>query len=238
MDLAETIYALEPPPSTCACRCFRRQVRKTKAAVKLHTLLDCAALSRASSTSPTANCTMSTSSTCSLPSRRLLRDGSRLPRLRAALPPPSGRQLLCHPRQIQLQIQAPVSRPVDRSTDALRPRSRTRCILLPRDTRHGCVASAIAMPKSATGILDQSYDVGAFDHCELYRSRWQVELFFKWIKQHLRIKRFFHPENAVKTHLDRVAVYVLVPSFASVSIWSCPCTKCYRSSITPFEKIP
>ena len=30
-----------------------------------------------------------------------------------------------------------------------------------------------------------------FTICELYRSRWQVELFFKWIKQHLRIKRFF-----------------------------------------------
>jgi IS4 transposase len=48
--------------------------------------------------------------------------------------------------------------------------------------------------------------------CELYRSRWQVELFFKWIKQHLRIKRFFGTsENAVKTQIwIAVAVYVLV----------------------------
>jgi IS4 transposase len=35
---------------------------------------------------------------------------------------------------------------------------------------------------------------------KLYKSRWQVELFFKWIKQHLRIKRFYGTsENAVKT---------------------------------------
>jgi IS4 transposase len=48
--------------------------------------------------------------------------------------------------------------------------------------------------------------------CALYKSRWQVELFFKWIKQHLRIKRFFGTsENAVKTQiLIAVSVYVLV----------------------------
>ena len=46
----------------------------------------------------------------------------------------------------------------------------------------------------------------------LYRQRWQVELFFKWIKQHLRIKRFFgHSENAVKTQIwIAVATYVLI----------------------------
>ena len=37
---------------------------------------------------------------------------------------------------------------------------------------------------------------------DLYRYRWQVELFFKWIKQHLRIKSFFGtPENAVKSQI-------------------------------------
>jgi hypothetical protein len=48
--------------------------------------------------------------------------------------------------------------------------------------------------------------------CSLYRSRWQVELFFKWIKQHLRIKRFYGTsENAVKTQVwIAVSVYVLV----------------------------
>jgi hypothetical protein len=48
--------------------------------------------------------------------------------------------------------------------------------------------------------------------CALYKSRWQVELFFRWIKQHLRIKRFYGTsENAVKTQIwIAVSVYVLV----------------------------
>ena len=48
--------------------------------------------------------------------------------------------------------------------------------------------------------------------CDLYRLRWQVELFFKWIKQHLRIKRFFGTsDNAVKTQVwIAVSIYVLV----------------------------
>lgn len=46
----------------------------------------------------------------------------------------------------------------------------------------------------------------------LYKSRWQVELFFKWIKQHLLIKRFIgNGENAVKTQIwCAVAMYVLI----------------------------
>jgi IS4 transposase len=46
----------------------------------------------------------------------------------------------------------------------------------------------------------------------LYKSRWQVELFFKWIKQHLRIKRFLATsENAVKTQIwCAIATYVLI----------------------------
>jgi hypothetical protein len=48
--------------------------------------------------------------------------------------------------------------------------------------------------------------------CDLYKSRWQVELFFKWIKQHLRIKAFYGTsENAVKTQIwIAVSIYVLV----------------------------
>jgi len=46
----------------------------------------------------------------------------------------------------------------------------------------------------------------------LYKSRWKVKLFFKWIKQHLRIKAFYGTsENAVKTQIwIAVSVYVLV----------------------------
>jgi IS4 transposase len=47
---------------------------------------------------------------------------------------------------------------------------------------------------------------------QLYHSRWQIELFFKWIKQHLRIKAFYGTtDNAVKTQIwIAITVYVLV----------------------------
>jgi hypothetical protein len=55
-------------------------------------------------------------------------------------------------------------------------------------------------------------ELSALSIAALYRCRWQVELFFKWIKQHLRIKAFFGTsENAVKTQVwTAIAVYVLV----------------------------
>jgi transposase len=61
-------------------------------------------------------------------------------------------------------------------------------------------------------FITNNFTLSAATVCALYKSRWQVELFFKWIKQHLRIKRFFGTsENAVKTQIwIAVSVYVLV----------------------------
>ena len=61
-------------------------------------------------------------------------------------------------------------------------------------------------------FLTNNFELPALTVAELYRCRWQVELFFKWIKQHLRIKAFFGTsENAVKTQVwIAVSVYVLV----------------------------
>ena len=61
-------------------------------------------------------------------------------------------------------------------------------------------------------FLTNNFDLPALTVCQLYKSRWQVELFFKWIKQHLRIKAFYgYSENAVKTQIwVAVSVYVLV----------------------------
>jgi hypothetical protein len=61
-------------------------------------------------------------------------------------------------------------------------------------------------------FLTNHFDLPALTIAQLYRARWGVELFFKWIKQHLRIKVFFGTsENAVKTQVwIAVAVYVLV----------------------------
>ena len=61
-------------------------------------------------------------------------------------------------------------------------------------------------------FLTNHFGIPALSVCALFKSRWEIELFFKWIKQHLRIKRFFGTsENAVKTQVwIAVATYVLV----------------------------
>lgn len=61
-------------------------------------------------------------------------------------------------------------------------------------------------------FLTNNFGLPALTITQLYRCRWQVELFFKWIKQHLRIKAFFGTsENAVKSQIwIAVSVYVLV----------------------------
>ena len=61
-------------------------------------------------------------------------------------------------------------------------------------------------------FLTNNFALPALTIAQIYKCRWQVELFFKWIKQHLRIKAFFGTsENAVKTQIwIAVSVYVLV----------------------------
>jgi hypothetical protein len=61
-------------------------------------------------------------------------------------------------------------------------------------------------------FLTNNFELPALTITQLYKARWQVELFFKWIKQHLRIKAFYGTsENAVKTQVwIAIAVYVLV----------------------------
>jgi len=61
-------------------------------------------------------------------------------------------------------------------------------------------------------FLTNNFTLPALTIASIYNQRWQVELFFKWIKQHLRIKAFYGTsENAVKTQIwIAVSVYVLV----------------------------
>ena len=61
-------------------------------------------------------------------------------------------------------------------------------------------------------FLTNNHDLPALTIAQLYKQRWQVELFFKWIKQHLRIKAFFGTSpNAVKTQVwIAIVTYVLI----------------------------
>jgi hypothetical protein len=90
-------------------------------------------------------------------------------------------------------------------------------------------------------FLTNNFALPALTIAQLYKCRWQVELFFKWIKQHLRIKRFYgHSENAVKTQIwIAVAVYVLIAIVKKqlnlhVSLY----TLLQILSVTLFEKMP
>ena len=107
-----------------------------------------------------------------------------------------------------------VSRPVERSTGLIRD----QVVELTVFYSHQGYPDRLRRirfkdPETAKTLvfLTNHFALPAFTIGALYKSRWQVELFFRWIKQHLCIKRFFGTsENAVKTQVwIAVAVYVL-----------------------------
>lgn len=90
-------------------------------------------------------------------------------------------------------------------------------------------------------FLTNNFDLPALTIAQLYRCRWQVELFFKWIKQHLRIKAFYGTsENAVKTQIwIAITVYVLVAIVKKrLKIEASLYTILQILSLTLFEKTP
>ena len=90
-------------------------------------------------------------------------------------------------------------------------------------------------------FLTNNFVLPALTIADLYRCRWQVELFFKWIKQHLRIKVFFGTsENAVKTQIwIAVSVYVLVAIVKKrLNIAASLYEILQILSLTMFERIP
>jgi transposase len=91
------------------------------------------------------------------------------------------------------------------------------------------------------GFLTNNFSLPAITIAQIYKCRWQVELFFKWIKQHLRIKAFFGTsENAVKTQIwIAVSVYVLVAIVRKrMSLDSSLYQILQILSLTLFEKTP
>ena len=90
-------------------------------------------------------------------------------------------------------------------------------------------------------FLTNNFTLPATTICALYKSRWQVELFFKWVKQHLRIQRFYGTsENAVKSQIwIAVSVYVLVAIIKKrLNLDASLYTLLQILSVTLFEKMP
>jgi hypothetical protein len=90
-------------------------------------------------------------------------------------------------------------------------------------------------------FLTNNFLLPALTITQLYRLRWQIELFFKWIKQHLRIKAFFGTtENAVKTQIwIAISVYVLVAIIKKRLNLSATLYELLQIlSLTLFERVP
>jgi len=217
LDLDDTVYALD---STTIDLCFSvfpwAPFRSTKAAVKLHTLLDLRG---------------------NIPSFIFISDGKMhdvnildqlLPEAgafyvvdrgyvdfeRLARLDDAGSFFVTRAKS-NLKARRRYSRPVDRSTGLVCDQT---VFLTGFYSRQGFnrPLRRIKFNDPQTGkrlvFLTNNFALGALAIAKLYKSRWQVELFFKWIKQHLRIKAFFGTsENAVKSQIwIAVSVYVLV----------------------------
>jgi len=113
-----------------------------------------------------------------------------------------------------LQARRRYSHPIDRSTGL---RSDHTIVLTGRYTKDLYLSALRRVhfvdPERGKRLvfLTNNFGIAALTVAQLYKSRWQVELFFRWIKQHLRIKSFYgRSHNAVKTQIwIAVSVYVL-----------------------------
>jgi len=143
-----------------------------------------------------------------------------------------------------LKVQRRYSHPVDRNTGLICDQS---VVLTGFYSHQGFEAPLRRIrfkdPETAKTLvfLTNNFVLPAFTIAELYRCRWQVELFFKWIKQHLRIKVFFGTsENAVKSQIwIAVSAYVLVAIVKKRLNLSASLYEILQIlSLTMFEKIP
>jgi hypothetical protein len=217
LDLKDTVYALDATTIDLCLSVFPwAPFRSTKAAIKLHTLLDLRG---------------------NIPSFIFISDGKlhEVNVLDQLLPEPGAfyvmdRGYLDFERlgrfnaagsffviraKSNLKAQRRYSHAVDRSTGLICDQT---VVLTGFYSRQGFESPLRRIkfkdPESGKRLvfLTNNFTLPALTITKLYRLRWQIELFFKWIKQHLRIKAFFGTtENAVKTQIwIAVSVYVLV----------------------------
>ena len=217
VDIDNVVYALDSSTIDLCLAVFTwAPFQPTKAAVKLHTLIDLRG---------------------SIPTFVSISDGKQhdVNVLDQIVPEPGAfyvmdRAYLDFTRLFQLhqsgsyfviraksntQLKRKCSRPVDTSTGLI---SDQTVVLTGTHTPryYPAVLRRIHFRDPETGkkliFLTNAFNLDALQVADLYRCRWKVELFFKWIKQHLRIKAFFGTsENAVKTQIwIALATYLLV----------------------------
>lgn len=246
VDLKDTVYALDASTVDLCLSVFPwAPFRSTKAAIKLHTLLDLRG---------------------NIPSFLHISDGKlhEVNVLDLLLPEPGAfyimdRGYIDFDRLFQLhqaksffvtraksnlKAQRRYSRPVDRSTGLICDQTIVLTGFYSKqdfDTPLRRVRFKDPATGKALVFLTNNFILPALTIADLYRCRWQVELFFKWIKQHLRIKVFFGTsENAVKTQIwIAVSVYVLVAIVKKRLNLSASLYEILQIlSLTMFERIP
>ena len=246
VDLQETVYALDTTTIDLCLSVFPWAVFRTaKAAIKLHTLLDLRG---------------------NIPTFIHISDGKvhEVNILDQLLPEPGAfyimdRGFLDFERlyrfheagsffvtrgKSNLKVQRRYSHPVDRKTGVICDQT---VVLTGFYSHQGFEAPLRRIrfkdPETAKTLifLTNNFVLPAFTITELYRCRWQVELFFKWIKQHLRIKAFFGTsENAVRSQIwIAVSAYILVAIVKKRLQLSASLYEILQIlSLTMFEKIP
>jgi Domain of unknown function (DUF4372)/Transposase DDE domain len=246
IELKDTVYALDSTTIDLCLSVFSwAPFRSTKAAVKLHTLLDLRG---------------------SIPSFIFISDGKfhDVNVLDYLVPEPGAfyimdRAYIDFERLARLndagsffvtraksnfRAQRRYSRAVDRGTGLVCDQT---VVLTGFYSRKGFEAPLrrIKFTDPETGkrfvFLTNNFALPALTITQLYRLRWRVELFFKWIKQHLRIKAFFGTtENAVKTQIwIAVSVYVLVAIVKKRLDCSASLYEMLQIlSVTMFERMP
>jgi hypothetical protein len=246
IELQETVYALDATTIDLCLSVFPWAVfRSAKAAIKLHTLLDLRG---------------------NIPTFIHISDGKvhEVNILDQLMPEPGAfyimdRGFLDFERlyrfheagsffvtrgKSNLKVQRRYSHPVDRTTGLMCDQS---VVLTGFYSRQGFEAPLRRIrfkdPETAKTLifLTNNFVLPALTITELYRCRWQVELFFKWIKQHLRIKAFFGTsENAVKSQIwIAVSAYVLVAIVKKRLHLTASLYEILQIlSLTMFEKIP
>ena len=217
LDLDETVYALDSTTIDLCLSVFPwAPFRSTKAAVKLHTLLDL----RGSRNELIQNIDVMHLAVADEDERGdeagafYVMDRGYLDFERLAHLDDAGSFFVTRAKS-NLKARRRYSRPVDRSTGLICDQT---VLLTGFYSRQGFdrPLRRIKFNDPQTGkrlvFLTNNFALDALTIAKLYKYRWQVELFFKWIKQHLRIKAFFGTsENAVKSQIwIAVSVYVLV----------------------------
>lgn len=246
LDLSNTVYALDSTTINLCLSLFPwAPFRKAKGAVKVHTLLDLRG---------------------SIPSFIHVSDGKwhDINALDLLIPEPAAiyvmdRAYLDFQRLFALQqagaffvtrarakfdFQRIYSAPTDRTQGIICDQTISLSGFYPH-RKYPLYLRRIRFKDTSSGknlvFLTNLFDVPAATICALYKSRWQVELFFKWIKQHLRIQKFYGTsENAVKAQIwVAVSVYLLVAIVRKrLNLDASLYTLLQIFSVTLFEKIP